>query len=145
MIKKSKNLNKLGLLFAGLILSNSLHAENLVVTIPKDSDVLRILEIKTKEDYRDKFNLVDYKRINGYWKDKLNGKYIVNYEYKLISKQDIILDANISDVTLYFRLNLLKFNSNIYNNESFFKKGKISLKHTEIGWKEDDSLLGISF
>lgn len=88
----------------------------------------------------------DYERLNGYWKDKLNGRYVVEYKYKLTSIQDIISNTYVSsDITFFYRLNILKFNSNIYKNESFVKEEKINLIYTESGWKRDETFFGLSF
>jgi hypothetical protein len=143
---KNKTTKIKSIVLSGLILSQALFAGGIFFeNPPKDSEVLKVLEKKVSTDYNNMFTLDDYKRLNGYWKDKLNGKYTVEYNYKLTSKHDIISKNYMSDVSFYYRLNTLKFNSNIYRNESFVKEEKMNLIYTESGWKKDESFMGISF
>jgi hypothetical protein len=143
---KSKTTKFNLIILSSLVVSQSLFAGGIFFeNPPKDSDVLKVLEKKVSNNYNNMFILDEYKRVNGYWKDKLNGKYTVEYKCKLTSKHDIISKNYMSDVSFYYRLNTLKFNSDIYKNESFIKEEKINLIYTESGWEKDDSFIGISF
>lgn len=143
---KNKTTKLKSTVLASLVLSQSLFAAGIFFeNPPKDDEVLKVLEKKVSNNYNNMFILDDYKRINGYWKDKLNGKYTVEFKYKLTSKHDIISKNYMSDVSFYYRLNTLKFNSNIYKNESFIKEEKMNLIYTESGWKKDELIMGFSF
>jgi hypothetical protein len=139
--------NKLkSIILSCFVITHSLFADgDFFEEVPRDSDVLRIVETQVIEKYNHMFFIKEYVRLNGYWKDKLNGKYTVHYQYKLISKHDIISKKYVSDIMFYYRLNTLKFNANIYANESFTKEEKINMIYTESGWQKDKTFIEIGF
>lgn len=121
-------------LLSTLLLSNLLMA----VDIPSTSDVMKAVEEKVKSDYRDKFLVNSFNRVNGYWQNKEDGDYLVKCNYNLVAKENIIASQHFMDVAFYYRLNRLKLNSNILKDEYFKQECDVVLKHTEQGWKNID-------
>lgn len=84
-----------------LIVNQSLFSGGIIFENPStDREVLNVLEKKVSNNYNNMFIFDEYKRINGYWKDKLNGRYTVEYKCQTNSKIEQLKNKKRCDLKL---------------------------------------------
>jgi Tfp pilus assembly protein PilO len=107
--------------------------------IPSDKEVTEVLKSVYKDKYRDSFEIKNFIRLNGHKKDYL---YSVSYNITLVSKKDINLSQNYTDIVYFTRLLRLKNLNvliNINKDENFFLRNEvIELIKSEKGWVQID-------
>lgn len=94
----------------------------LMAVKPTNNQVVKILQKKVSLKYKGLFRVENFKRKNGYWVDKNNGRYKVKISYNLIANEDIQPKEYLGNPILFGRLKLLKFYHEIEENEVFKKK-----------------------
>lgn len=114
----------------------------LMTVKPTNNQVVKILQKKISLKYKGLFRVENFKRKNGYWVDKNNGRYKVKISYYLIANEDINSKEYLGNPILFGRLNLLKFYQEIEENEIFKKKESLKLQFTEYGWELSNSYFG---
>lgn len=114
----------------------------LMAVKPTNNQVVKILQKKVSLKYKGLFRVENFKRKNGYWVDKNNGRYKVKISYNLIANEDIQPKEYLGNPILFGRLKLLKFYHEIEENEVFKKKESLKLQFTEYGWELSNSYLG---
>lgn len=109
---------------------------------PTDNQVVKVLQKSISLKYKGLFRVKNFKRKNGHWVDKSNGRYKVKISYNLISNEDIKPKEYLGNPILFGRLKLLKFYQEIEENEVFKKKESLKLQFTEQGWILSSSYFG---
>lgn len=114
----------------------------LMAVKPTNNQVVKILQKKVSLEYKGLFRVENFKRKNGYWVDKNNGRYKVKISYNLIANEDIKSKEYLGNPILFGRLNLLKFYQEIEENEVFKKKESLKLQFTEYDRELSNSYFG---
>lgn len=128
----------LSLSLATLVALGDVNSLLLKITSPTDNQILNLIKSDIEYDYRKKFDLINFKRLNG-WKGELD-TYIVKVSYDLIAKENILLEQHLDDVPFYVRLNTLSFYTNIQKDTIFNKTKKLRFRYTEKGWIKENLL-----